>query len=255
MNNNTLVERHFARLGVEAVATTGSRTSIDVARSRRREMFVVALPASAEVKMLDTDRRDRHLLLLVDNNGTKSKFLCGHDERHWFVAAIPERARGVTNVREAKLALQPPSVRMSTASLRPKDRMRRRNRAFIRQGEWYFVPEPALNPPRAAVLRHEALSRGRGSAPHWMEFAFRTGGTQVYVSRQYPNGLTQLEFDALPEKARKDNWRAMHRDALVYAMGRITHRDHATVTLPFWHRVLMNTEHQAVAMRHVAFLD
>jgi hypothetical protein len=31
------------------------------------------------------------------------KFLCGHDERHWFVAEVP---RGTT-VREAKEALKP----------------------------------------------------------------------------------------------------------------------------------------------------
>ena len=33
------------------------------------------------------------------------------------------------------------------------------------------------------------------------------------------------------------------------------HPDHATVVLPGWHRVLMNTEQGARAMRHVVFLD
>jgi hypothetical protein len=31
--------------------------------------------------------------------------------------------------------------------------------------------------------------------------------------------------------------------------------DHATITPHGWHRVLMNTESQAKAMRNVAFLD
>ena len=31
--------------------------------------------------------------------------------------------------------------------------------------------------------------------------------------------------------------------------------DHAVITLPFWHRVLMNTETQSRTMRNVAFLD
>jgi hypothetical protein len=30
----------------------------------------------------------RHLLLMA-RSWTKDKFLCGHDERHWFVCAVP----------------------------------------------------------------------------------------------------------------------------------------------------------------------
>ena len=41
----------------------------------------------------------------------------------------------------------------------------------------------------------------------------------------------------------------------VYARGAVRHSDHATITLPFWHRVLMNTETQSEAMARVAFLD
>ena len=41
----------------------------------------------------------------------------------------------------------------------------------------------------------------------------------------------------------------------VYARGGIRHSDHATITLPFWHRVMMNTETQSRTMRNVAFLD
>jgi hypothetical protein len=31
--------------------------------------------------------------------------------------------------------------------------------------------------------------------------------------------------------------------------------DHATITLPFWHRVMMNTETQSRTMANVAFVD
>jgi hypothetical protein len=41
----------------------------------------------------------------------------------------------------------------------------------------------------------------------------------------------------------------------VDARGTVRHRDHATVTLPVWHRVLMNTETQSRTMANVAFLD
>jgi hypothetical protein len=47
----------------------------------------------------------------------------------------------------------------------------------------------------------------------------------------------------------------MRRDALVYVKGTIRHADHATITLNGWHRVVMNEERKAKAMRNVAFLD
>ena len=96
----------------------------------------------------------------------KSKFLCGHDERHWFVAAIPEDARGVTDVAAAKAALQPQAVHEPVRRTRPKDPFRRRNAAYVRQGEWFFVPAAGLDPPAASVLRDEPLTRGRGTAAH-----------------------------------------------------------------------------------------
>jgi hypothetical protein len=47
----------------------------------------------------------------------------------------------------------------------------------------------------------------------------------------------------------------MTRDARVFVKGKIRHPDHATLVLPYWHQVFMNTETRARAMREVAFLD
>jgi hypothetical protein len=47
----------------------------------------------------------------------------------------------------------------------------------------------------------------------------------------------------------------MRRDPELYATGAVSHPDHNTIVLHGWHRVLMNTEGEARAMRHVAFLD
>jgi hypothetical protein len=47
----------------------------------------------------------------------------------------------------------------------------------------------------------------------------------------------------------------MVRDPELYASGSVSHPDHATVVLRGWHRVLVNTEQQAQAMRHLAFID
>jgi hypothetical protein len=85
---------------------------IDVGVDGRGEFFAVRVPENAEtVAVVDADRDERCLLLLVRDGRMKSKFLCGFDERPWFVAAIPESARSVRGIVAAKDALQPQAVR------------------------------------------------------------------------------------------------------------------------------------------------
>jgi len=105
------------------------------------------------------------------------------------------------------------------------------------------------------VLRDEPIRRGRGN-PHECEFLYRQGGEEVWVSRAYPNGLTRQQRKALSrQERRRHQWSVMQRDARVYVKGAIRHVDHDTITLAYWHQVVMNTETQALAMRDVAFLD
>ena len=88
------------------------------------------------------------------------------------------------------------------------------------------------------------------------EQLFRTGGETVYVSPGFASGITQEEYSNLEEGVRKRwNWRVMRRNPTVYVRGRIRHRDHKTVELDVWHRVLSNTEDQSYAMRNIVFLD
>ena len=56
-------------------------------------------------------------------------------------------------------------------------------------------------------------------------------------------------------KAVRWGWRVMRRNPGVYARGTVRHSDHDTITLSFWHRVVMNTETQSRTMANVAFLD
>jgi hypothetical protein len=108
------------------------------------------------------------------------------------------------------------------------------------------------------VLRNEPLSRGNGSKPHWAEFCYRTGGQTVYVCFRHPNGVSEARYKAIlsgNREAKRWSWQVMRRNPGVYVKGRIRHSDHATITLPGWHRVVMNTENQARAMRNIAFLD
>jgi hypothetical protein len=195
--------------------------------------------------------------MVRDHTGSKSKFLCGHDERHWFVAAVPESAKAST-VWEAKEALKPAAVRraQSQAKVKHRERQKRRNPAFVRQGEWFFLPRPDVHPPEAEILRNEPI-RARGKA-HWVEFLCRRGGEQVYGTGRFPNGLTPGQYQTLlrtqPEMGRLP-WRLMVRNPEVYAKGKVSHRDHATVVLPCWHLVAMNTENESRARQQVAFLD
>ena len=237
--------------------------SLDIQRDSNGEFFELRVPThlsdTLDVTVMQSEPKQRHLLLFVRKPGDKpqlDRFLCGHDEREWFVAAVPG---GASSVRQAMDALQPAPVRQALAShkVSTKKRYARKNRAFRRQGEWFFVPEPSLVVDDKLVLRDEPLRRGAGK-PHMVEQLFRTGGETVYVSSKHPNGLLPAAYKRLLKtdtSAARWGWRMMRRDMGVYARGAVSHADHATITLPFWHRVMMNTETQSRTMRNVAFLD
>ncbi len=237
---------------------------LDIRRDKRGSFFEVRTLTGTnhELLVLNAQPRKKHLLLLsrqFDQAGqvrAKQKFLCGQDEGHWFVAAIPED-EPVSTVAGAQVALKPAEVRLreEALGLRRKHGLRRRNAASVRQGEWFFVPAKNIEADPLRALRYEPLSRGNGSKPHWAEFCYRSGGETVYVSVKYPRGLTSMEYDALSESERKLGFRMMKRDALVYVRGEITHPDHKTICLEGWHRVLMNTENRSMALRFLAFLD
>ncbi len=266
--NNKLIERHFAKMGAVARVHSEPRrnaagaVTIDIGQNGGGEFFDIALApaATTDLKVIDVQPRIRHLLLMSQQADGKHKFLCGHDERHWFVAAVPERA-SVSSVKTAMEALKPAVVRHRENQLqvKPRKRNRRRNEAFVRQGEWFFVPiTRGIHVDTRVVLRNEPISRGNGGKPHYCEELIRQGGELVYVSRRYRQGLTEQRYRQLltrqPE-LRKVQWIAQRRNPLVLVRGKVRHRDHKTIVLRGWHQVLMNTETQSEAMRHVAFID
>jgi len=262
------LERAFARMGARVEfgqlmkrnRLSGRMVSEDLALDVRQdghgEYFLIsrAQASTTELVVLDVQPSDRHLLLLSRSAAEKHRFLLGHDERHWFVAGIPE-STPVSRVRDAKQALKPDVVQSSERGIRTKDRDRRSNAARIRQGEWFFVPAPNARVDRFLVLRNEPIARG-GGKPHVCEELYRFGGETVYVSPGAPNGLTNEQYQALSEDERSRwNWRVMRRNPKAYARGRVRHPDHKTVMLDGWHEVLSNTENLSHAMRNVAFLD
>lgn len=262
------IERHFAKIGARAKVSdhsTGRRrqtgVSIDIGFDKAGEFFDIALNEEnvEQLAVIDTKPQQRHLLLLVQNENDKHKFLCGHDERHWFVAAVPER-EAASSVATAMEGLKPREVRIlqDRLKVKPRNRNRRRNEAFVRQGEWFFVPQPnETRVNQKFILRNEPLRRG-GGKPHFVEELVREGGETVYVCHRHPNGLTQQEYEKLISQKpalRNLNWILQRRNPQVLVRGKVRHADHKTILLPYWHRVLMNTETESVAMRHVAFID
>ena len=249
---NTQLARHFAKIGAR-VKVHGPRRwqretyEIDVRSDKQGEYFDLSLLRATNFQLLQAREDQKHLLILGEDG---KRFLCGHDERHWFVAGIKDR---VSTVMAAKASLMPESVRQMVGNLPPSEVDNRNNRVFKRQGEWFFVPViKNINPD--FILRNEPMRKTSRNKPHWASELYRDGGETVYVSRS--ETLSEAEYvsrvNSDPEKMKRTAWRVMTQNANVYVRGTVRHADHSTVTLDGWHRVFMNAEFTTAA---VAFLD
>ena len=230
---------------------------LEVERRRiivQNDAFVLMLPPSTRAVVLDSRRTERHLVLSVQDPGAApQRFLCGFDERHWFAAAV----RGHT-VASARDSLMPIAVRDTAmrAGIRHADLHRRHTKAFVRQGEWFFVPEPIE--PDALLIRHrEPLVRPGGGKPHVCDELVRGQGEMVWHHPEFaPNGITDAEFEQQVEWMREAKaWtRRMRvtRDVAVHVRGAVRHPDHATIYLGCWHRVYLNDEQRPASL---GFLD
>ncbi len=274
------IPKHFERIGAKVEIALFSESnrfsrrqrriddfSIDIIEEKNNERFLFNVPKQLEEELvflpLDVQPKQRHLLLHVknplsqDTDLIKQKFLCGHDERHWFVAGV---TGGVINVNTAMESLKPQTAVFSQRrnKVRRKNINKRKNAGFVRQGEWFFIPRPKFVVKETSLLsisKNEPLIRGGGGKPHIVEEVYRTGGEKVYVCRHYPNGLTEWSYNKMIKNrpaARSYNWRILRRNPRVYARGKVKHADHATITLHGWHQVQMNEE---FSTRTVAFID
>lgn len=242
-----LLERRFAEMGakVKVRDLPQNRVTLDI-QQKKEEIFDLGIGPQSRVQVVDIQPKDRHLLLLTESEGMKQHWLCGHDERHWFIAAIP---RPVRDVRTAKEALRPAPVEQKLARTKrgEKKKDRRRSDAFVRQGEWFFVPTD-FEPPAHLVLRNEPLlrsGRNRTVRAHMMEYAYRLPGRTVYVGLRGQT-YTEEQFVAMSNiDRRRARIRVMSEVAALYAKGKISHIDHATIKLSTWHKVEMNTERDA----------
>lgn len=251
-------EKMGAKVGFDRAPARGRPRiglSIDVLnQGSPNEAFAIDADADVELCVLDARPRDQHLLLMArrfESGEILGKYLCGHDERHWFVAGVEA---GTTNVRTALESLKPASVRERQKTIRPSKRNRRHNPAFVRQGEWFFLSARDFDPGPNVVLRNEPLIRG-GGKPHRAAELVRFGGDRVYVTEKYPGGISEARYRrilAVNPKARHWGWQVMVRNPQVFVRGAIRHPDHKTVVLKHWYRVEVSVE---VFTETVAFLD
>ncbi len=176
------------------------------------------------------------------------RFLCGHDERHWFVAAIAER---VTTVRDAKASLLPPGLRNRALRLGRRAAFRRRNELFKRQGEWFFAPA-TRHLSGLTIHRHEPLQRDARSKPHDCEELIRFGGEVVHLVNgvEYSDSDYQIAMRNADFRGRRHETRIKNPE--VYVRGAIRHADHATLTLVGWHQVFLSGE---IVSGNVSFYD
>ncbi|MEM7602781.1 MAG: hypothetical protein AAF357_15370 [Verrucomicrobiota bacterium] len=270
MNTNS-IQKQFLQMGVRLKVEPprlrkrwerrSDTYSVDVREDNEGEYYVLLVPdhqsGEVDAQVLQARPKEQHLLLMLreDRDSRIDRFLCGHDEREWFVAAVPDR---VSTVADALESLKPYAVRIAQARLGLKRKLhqKRKNKAFIRQGEWFFLPTE-VQVEAMTVLRWEPVARS-GGKPHMVEFLVRTGGQLVYFCQRHPRMLTETayhRFLARNPKAKSWKWDVRRVSPRVYAKGQIRHPDHKTVTLDQWHEVLMNTENQSETMRHVAFID
>jgi hypothetical protein len=208
----TSIVRQFEAIGARArVNVTGLRFEIDLTADRYGDLYELRIPldGSAIVRVPDVERHERQLLLAASSpvHGWSQKFLCGHDEFHWFVAALPRKPEA-DNVHEAFEALKPRQVLLEQERkrVRRRKKQRRRTTAYLRQGEWFFVPRPNLAVTPRNVRHNEVLVRD-GGTPHMVEWLYRPPGQNA-----------------------------------LFARGLISHPDHRALHLENWYQVFRNME-------------
>jgi hypothetical protein len=227
----------------------GTPFVIDVRTNDEGEYFDILKTKSVKLRVLDSTARHRHLLLSAAQGSDEDRFLCGHDEQHWFVAGLPEQA-DASSVRAAMESLKPTLVR-SLEDRKPRKR-RRTGDVYLRQGEWFFVPCPHASIEPGRIQRRRPLVRGPGSNPHMCEFMY-LDGEREYECDRYPKlAFFESEYREIVKarrKAKQWGWRQLPYDPDIYVRGSVSHPDHATIYLDCWHRVELSRESQSRSLR------
>ncbi len=229
---------------------------IDIRPDESGEYFDIQVASDVRLAAIDVEPRDRHLLLAAWNTFGEDRFLCGHDERHWFVAALPEVPRAL-NVEAAKEALKPRRVQRQERR-RHKGKHHRKTDVYVRQGEWFFIPCPHASIDRTRVLSGGVLRRNSSSKPHICSYLYEDGEREYECDRYSKLAFFETEYKQIlrtRRKAKQWNWRALPFRPDVYVKGRVEHEDHSPLFLDVWHRVELNRETDKLTMSRMLYRD
>src|SRR5262245_58993628 len=107
----TEIRQAFETIGANLIVeSAGDVFEIDVRQDTGREAFRLRYPRSDVISAEALDVKPKHRHLVLDVWGWRlpisGRYLCGHDERHWFAASLPINHRTMT-VRGAMEALKP----------------------------------------------------------------------------------------------------------------------------------------------------
>jgi hypothetical protein len=243
----TQFEKIGAKLKVEVVnpATLrmpGNVFDINVKKDDKEEYYAIRMHDIVKLNIVNVDKLRKHLVLHVKGeNKAKESFLCGYDEKGWFVVNT-----NAPTVKAAFESLKPKEVIQSLTDnkVSKNKRNKRKNQGFKRQGEWFFVPEPNLILLNSgAILKNEPLGTDIRRA-HICQFAVRRNAITVYVNSDYPNGLTEEEHKDLINKNPNKNYRFDVRNITneFYVSGTVKHPDHKKIKLNGWYRVYHNIQ-------------
>ena len=245
-----LVKKKFEKMGAKVNMTSEIPSRLRYALGGppefnidfRNGVFEIYTAKPDKVEIMDVRPKERHLLLMARMNDGNAKFLCGHDERNWFVASAGEN---VSNVAEAKDHLMPNSVReaQKASGVNHKKRHQRHTEGSHRQGEWFFTPAPDFVPGKKEVIhKKEPMVRSGGGKPHVVDECIRHGGKLAYINtRDSSDVLTPQKFAKI-DAFEKRYYRQATSGAKVYVRGRVRHPDHATLVLNGWHVITPNSE-------------
>lgn len=260
-NLKKMFDKIGARITIrKGISNISRAVSMNISNDKKGEHFTFTINPNIKesdimIQILDIDENLRQMLLFLhfpriefDRYGKlmknkpgdeyeKSRLLVGHDEMHWFVA-------GVTNsitIKQAFERLRPSAVKLSMEKFKVKDKYwrKRKNKGFIRQGEWFFVPVHFIENNQTIIHKNEPIRRPNGGKPHFVEELIRFGGDIVYVKGN--NIITEKRYKEL-DNSEKYGYTLQVRGAKVLGRGKIKHPDHHTVELKSWHEIYLSTE-------------
>lgn len=259
------VENMFSKIGArvtirKGTSNRGGVVRMNVTTDRGGEHFTLTIhpdikETDIDIQMLDYDEKLRQMLLflrfprismdfrgnVLKNKGGDefevSRLLVGHDEMHWFVAGVTESL----TVKQAFERLRPAAVTvaMRKSGVKDKNWRKRKNKGFIRQGEWFFVPVHFEDNDKTIIHKNEPIRRPNGGKPHFVEEVVRFGGEVVYVKGD--SIITEKEYKKITSLDRL-HYRQQVKGATVIGRGKVKHPDHHTVELKGWHEIHLSTE-------------